>query len=135
MSGLPIGLALAVLSPTVYLTLALIVLLEHGHLLSPMALAWSHTGFRKVMRQHLAKYVGVYKGVWARQPRVVEVTLSGDTLFVSVAGGEPQRLAPQSETYFSGTGLGYNFIRDDHGIATDVMEIHVSGDYKLQRQK
>jgi hypothetical protein len=83
----------------------------------------------------LAKYVGVYKGVWARQPRVVEVTLAGDTLFVSVAGGEPQRLAPQSETNFSGTGLGYNFIRDDHGIATEVMEIHVSGDYKLQRQK
>ena len=89
----------------------------------------------KVSPEVLAKYVGVYKGVWARQPRVVEMTLSGDSLFVSVAGGDPQRLAPQSETNFSGTGLGYNFIRDDHGIATDVMEIHVSGDYKLQRQK
>src|SRR5882724_2546697 len=78
----------------------------------------------KVSREVLAKYVGVYTGVWARKPRVVEMTLSGDALFVSVAGGEPQRLAPQSETNFSGTGLGYNFIRDDRGIATDVMEIH-----------
>jgi len=83
----------------------------------------------------LAKYVGVYKGVWARRPRVVEVTLSGDTLFLSVAGGERQRLVPQSETSFSGTGLGYNFIRDDHGVATDVVEMHVSGDYALHRQK
>jgi hypothetical protein len=89
----------------------------------------------KVAPEILASYVGVYKGVWARRPRVVEMTLSGDTLFVSVAGGEPQRLVPQSETRFSGTGLGYNFIRSDQGIATDVIEIHVSGDYKLQRQK
>jgi len=73
--------------------------------------------------------------VWARRPRVVEVTLSGDTLFLSVAGGERQRLVPQSETSFSGTGLGYNFIRDDHGVATDVVEMHVSGDYTLHRQK
>jgi hypothetical protein len=51
LSGLPIGLALVALSPTIYLVLALAVLLEHGHSLSPMALAWSHTGFRGVMRQ------------------------------------------------------------------------------------
>ena len=89
----------------------------------------------KVAPETLAKYVGVYKGVWARRPRVVEITLSDGALFVAVAGGEPERLVPQSETSFSGTGLGYNFIRDDHGIATDVMEVHVSGDYKLQRQK
>jgi hypothetical protein len=89
----------------------------------------------KVSPEVLAKYVGVYKGVWARRPRVVEMTLSGDSLFVSAAGGQPQRLVPQSETSFSGTGLGYNFIRDDHGIVTDVIEVHVSGDYKLQRQK
>jgi hypothetical protein len=33
------------------------------------------------------------------------------------------------------TGLGYNFIRDDHGTATDVVEMHVSGDYQLHRKK
>src|SRR5215469_10442460 len=89
----------------------------------------------KVAPEILAKYVGVYEGVWARRPRVVEITLSGDALFLSVAGGERQRLVPQSETSFSGTGLGYNFIRDDHGVATDVVEMHVSGDYTLHRQK
>ena len=88
-----------------------------------------------VAHEVLAKYVGVYEGVWARRPRVVEITLSGDALFVSVAGGERQRLVPQSQTSFSGTGLGYNFVRDDHGVATDVFEIHVSGDYPLHRKK
>lgn len=89
----------------------------------------------KVAPEVLAKYVGVYKGVWARRPRTVEITVSGDGLFISVEGRNPQRLFPQSETSFSGPGLGYNFIRDDHGIATDVIEMHVSGDYKLHRQE
>ncbi len=47
-----------VLSPAVYLILALIVLLEHAHFLSPMALAWSHAGFRQVMLRQPAKYIG-----------------------------------------------------------------------------
>jgi hypothetical protein len=89
----------------------------------------------KVPREVLAKYVGVYEGVWARRPRIVEMTLSGDTLFVAAAGGERQPLVPQSETRFAGPGLGYNFLRDSRGVATDVIEIHVSGDYKLQRKK
>jgi hypothetical protein len=89
----------------------------------------------KVAPDVLAKYVGVYEGVWANRPRVVEITLLGNALFVSVAKSEPQLLVPQSETSFAGTGLGYNFIRDDHGIATDVVEMHVSGDYQLHRKK
>ena len=68
-------------------------------------------------------------------PRTVEVTLSGGKLFVSVNGGPKQPIVPQSETNFSGTGLSYQFIRDDHGIATDLVEGHVSGDYKFERQK
>ena len=88
----------------------------------------------KVAPEILAEYVGIYKGVWARRPRVVEMTLSGGTLFVSVGGGEPEPLASQSEISFSGN-LGYTFIRNDQGIATDVVEMHVSQDVRLQRQK
>jgi hypothetical protein len=88
----------------------------------------------KVAPEILAKYVGVYKGVWGGRPRVVEVTLSGDTLIVSGAPLEPQRLVPQSETSFSGA-LGYSFIRDKQGMATDVVEMHVTGDYTLHREK
>jgi hypothetical protein len=83
----------------------------------------------------LAKYVGVYKGIYIRNPRTVEVTFSDDTLSVSVNGGPKQRIFPQSETKFSGTGLSYEFIRDDHGIATHVLEGHIAGDFKFERQK
>jgi hypothetical protein len=89
----------------------------------------------KVAPEVLAKYAGVYKGQYLRGPRTVEVTFSGGTLFVSLNGGPKQPIVPQSETSFSGTGLTYQFIREDHGIATDLIEGHVSGDYKYGRQK
>jgi hypothetical protein len=89
----------------------------------------------RVAPEILAKYVGVYRGQYIRGPRTVEVTFSGGTLFVALNGGPKQPIVPQSETNFSGTGLTYQFIRDDHGIATDLIEGHVSGDYKFERQK
>jgi hypothetical protein len=88
----------------------------------------------KVAAEVLAKYVGVYKGTYLRNPRTVEVTLSGGTLYISVNGGPQQPIFPQSETNFSGTGLTYQFIRNDHGIATHVVEGHVAGDFKFERQ-
>ena len=89
----------------------------------------------KVAPEILVKYVGVYKGPYLRSLRTVEFTFSGGTLFVSLNGGPKQPIVPQSETSFSGTGLTYQFIRDDHGIATDLIEGHVAGDFKYERQK
>jgi hypothetical protein len=89
----------------------------------------------KVAPEVLAKYVGVYKGLYLQRPREVEVTLSGGTLFIALNGGQKQPIVAQSETGFSGTGLTYQFIRDEHGIATHVIESRVSGDYKYERQK
>ncbi len=89
----------------------------------------------KVAPEILAKYVGVYKGPYIQGPRTVEVSFSGGALLISVNGGPKQRVFPQSETNFSGTGLTYRFIRDDQGIATYLIEGHVSGDYKYERQK
>ncbi len=89
----------------------------------------------KVAPEVLAKYVGVYKGIYLRNPRTVEVTFSGGTLSVSVNGGPKQAIFPQSETEFSGTGLTYQFIRDKQGIATPLVEGHVAGDFKYERQK
>jgi hypothetical protein len=63
------------------------------------------------------------------------VSLAADQLFISVNGGPKQRIFPHSETSFSGTGLTYRFVRDDHGIATRIIEGHVSGDYYYERQK
>jgi hypothetical protein len=89
----------------------------------------------KVAPEILSKYVGVYKGMYLQRPRTVDVTLSGATLSVSVNGGPKQPIVPQSETNFSGTGLTYKFLRDGQGIATDLVEGHISGDYKFERQK
>ena len=89
----------------------------------------------KVAPEVLAKYVGNYKGQYIRGPREVEITLSGGTLFAAVNGGPKTPIIPQSETDFTGTGLTYEFIRDGQGMATDVIEGHVSGDYKYKRQK
>ena len=89
----------------------------------------------KVAPEVLAKYVGVYKGLYIERPRTVEVTLSGGILFVALNGGEKKPIIPQSETYFLGNGLAYQFVRDDHGIATYIVESRVSGDYKYERQK
>jgi len=89
----------------------------------------------KVATEILAKYPGVYKGDYLRGPRTVEVSLTGDTLFVSVNGGPRQPVVPQSETNFSGTGLTYRFVREGQGMATDLYEGHISGDYKYARQK
>src|SRR5437867_2920482 len=88
----------------------------------------------KVAPEVLAKYVGVYKGIYGRNLRTVDVTLSGGALFISVNGGPKQPIVPQSETKFSGTGLSYQFIRNDQGIATAVLEGHISGDWKFERQ-
>ena len=88
----------------------------------------------KVAAEVLAKYVGVYKGTYGQRPRTVEVSLSDGKLFVSLNGGPKQAIVPQSETQFSGTGLSYEFIRDNSGIATNLVEGHISGDYKFARQ-
>ena len=89
----------------------------------------------KVAPEILTKYVGVYKGFWLQRPRVVEVTFSGGVLFAAVNGGPPQHIIPRSETSFSGLGLAYDFVRQGEGMATHVIEGHVSGDYKYERQK
>ena len=83
----------------------------------------------------LAKYAGLYKGNYLRGPRTIEVTFSDAMLFVSINGGPRQPIFPQSETNFSGTGLAYQFIRDDQGIATHILEGHIAGDFKYERQK
>ena len=76
--------------------------------------------------------------------RTVEVSLSGGQL---IANLRSRRRRPRvgstrsrcgrwcriSQTLFEGLGLGYQFIVDDKGVATDVVEIHISGPYRYPR--
>jgi hypothetical protein len=63
LSGLPLGLALTLLVvlglPSAFLVLWLVLLTQTGHLLSPMALAWTHDGFRTGMLRRPIKYVAI----------------------------------------------------------------------------
>jgi hypothetical protein len=59
LSGLPLAGALLLLSPSIYLVLAITILFEHAHFLSPMALAWTHSGFRALMLRRRMKFIGV----------------------------------------------------------------------------
>jgi hypothetical protein len=96
----------------------------------------------------LAKYVGVYSGIYMGNKRTYEVSLSGGQLIAKIVGpvegglgapgldeGAPRPLVPQSQTLFEGLGLGYQFVVDDKGVATDLIVIHISGPYKYARQR
>jgi hypothetical protein len=89
----------------------------------------------------LARYVGVYSGFYLANKRTIEVTLSGGQLIARVIGaaandgGEIRPLVPQSETLFEGGGLAYQFIVDDNGAATELVQINITGPYRFARQR
>jgi hypothetical protein len=87
----------------------------------------------------LARYVGVYEGRYSGTNRTIDVSLSDGQLIAkidgaaAVDGGEIRPLVPQSQTMFEGLGLGYQFVVGDDGVATEVVEIKISGPYRYQR--
>ena len=87
----------------------------------------------KVAAEVLAKYLGVYDEqprLWRLVPRVVEISVSGGTLFGDMDGRGKVPLLAQSETSFSGLyGLGVEFVKGDLYVK------HVSGDYRFARRK
>jgi hypothetical protein len=95
----------------------------------------------KVALEVLTKYVGTYEEqgkLWSRTlvPRVVEITLSGNTLFGEMDGRGKTPLVAQSETSFSGLyGLGVEFVKSNPGEPGQLLVKHVSGDYRFARRK
>jgi len=89
----------------------------------------------------LARYVGIYKGNYLTTKRTIEVVLSDGQLVAkitgaaSVDGGDTRPLVPQSQTLFEGLGMGYQFVVDDKGNATGLVEVHISGLSNYTRQK
>ena len=53
----------------------------------------------------------------------------------AIDGGEMRPLVPRSDTLFEGVGLGYQFIVDEKGVATAVVEIKVNGPITYTRLK
>ena len=93
----------------------------------------------KIAPEILAKYAGTFveqPPLWRIVPRTVVITLSGGVLFGNLDGRGPERQYASSEKEFSGfNGLGLEFIVDGPGPATGLLIKHVSGDYRLARQK
>jgi hypothetical protein len=89
----------------------------------------------------LARYVGVYNGLYLGTKRTIDVSLSGGQLIARVTGsaavdgGEMRPLLPQTQTLFEGAGIAYQFIVDDRGVATDLLEIHISGPERFPKQR
>jgi hypothetical protein len=87
----------------------------------------------------LARYVGTYRGLWGTTQTTVEVTLEDGVLLLSRNIGrnnaaEKSRMVAQSETAFaSSNGLGYIFVSEGDGMATEVDEVHVSGAWTFSR--
>jgi hypothetical protein len=86
-----------------------------------------------VPRDVLARYVGVYEGVWAQRPRIADFRLAEEGLTVNV-GGRTARLTARSETGFSSDAVAYEFVVEN-GVVVRVIESHVSGDYPLAKKK
>ena len=82
----------------------------------------------------LAKYVGVYSGLWGTALRTVRVQLEDGTLYASGLVGDKIRLIPQSAASFAGSdGLSFDF--DPEGDpAAYMVERHVSGDWRYMRK-
>ncbi len=95
----------------------------------------------KVAAAVLAKYVGTYDEqprVWSQTnvPRIVVITVLGETIFGEMDGRGKVALVGRSETEFAGLyGLGVEFTRDTAGVASQLFVKHVSGNYRFQRRK
>jgi hypothetical protein len=94
----------------------------------------------KVDPKILSKYVGTYvegPKLWSRTlvPRVVEITVTGDTLYANMDSRGTVPLTAQSDTSFSGLyGLGVEFLRTTPGQPAQLLVKHVSGDYRFERK-
>jgi hypothetical protein len=94
----------------------------------------AENGAVAVPPQTLAKYVGVYSGLWITRPRTVRIQLEDGTLYLNGLLGEKVRLIPHSDTTFMGTdGLSFDFDGEGNPAAF-MVERHVSGDWKYTRQ-
>lgn len=83
LSGLPLGAALILLpTPARLACFTLFVLLETGHSLSPIALAWTDAGFRRLMCRHPQKYLGLPAAVFGLTLAVGVATSCGWTSYV-----------------------------------------------------
>ncbi len=94
----------------------------------------------KVAPAILAKYAGTYReqDLWGQgpHPRIIEITVADGTLVAELKGRGKTTLTAQSDTRFAGFfGWGISFVNGPQGVPTHLLEMHVSGNYRFQREK
>jgi len=97
----------------------------------------------EVAPEILARYAGTYEGSWLRTETTLEVTIEDGALFLlrtppyaeaEFTGTGRSRLIPTSETAFEcSCGLGFIFTAEGDEMATEVSEVHVSGEWIFTR--
>jgi hypothetical protein len=93
----------------------------------------------KIAPAILARYAGTYveQDLWGPgpHPRIITVTVSGDTLVAELSNRGKVQLSPQSETSFAGFfGWSLRFVTDSQGVVTHLLEMHISGNYRYTKK-
>lgn len=83
LSGAPVGIALACLSGSaLVICFTIMLLLDTAHSLSPIVLAWTHAGFRRVMIDNPQKYVVLPSVIFLVGASISIATALGWTAYV-----------------------------------------------------
>jgi hypothetical protein len=98
----------------------------------------------KLSEEILKRYTGTYTEQQplrgrASVPRVFDITFDAGALFLEQKGERATagktRLVTQSETLFTNGGLAIEFVNSAQGAPTQLLDRHVSGDYRFERTK
>jgi hypothetical protein len=87
----------------------------------------------------LSKYVGTYYELdnWGEgpHPRTIRITIENGRLAAELSNRGKATLTAQSETTFTGLfGWGIRFVTDASGVPTQLLEMHISGNYRFVKK-
>jgi hypothetical protein len=93
----------------------------------------------KVAPDVLTRYAGTYveQDPWGPgpHPRTIQVTVANGALFAELSNRGKVQLSPQTQTRFAGFfGWSLTFLPDSQGVTKDLLEMHISGNYRYSKK-
>jgi len=80
----------------------------------------------------------VEKDLWGPppHPRTIQVTVSDGRLFAELSNRGKVEIFPQTQTLFAGFfDWSISFLPNSQGATTDLLERHISGNYRYSKAK